>query len=177
MSGPALAEGHHRPVASVTPATRTEAGCGDSAGSPSVPPDSGSASWSPEDFDVAEWVCRPHAFDYSLEGRSRRCAWAEIDRPTQKVVAYNAHINQQEQETSIWMDGRPHPPANTIHTWSGFSTGVWEGDVLIVTTTHLKETYMRRTGVMRAIKATIRTPVAPHGSICRPRRFCTIPSK
>ena len=25
-------------------------------------------SWSPEDFDITEWSCRPHAWDYSLEG-------------------------------------------------------------------------------------------------------------
>jgi hypothetical protein len=62
-----------------------------------------------------------------------------------------------EQETTIWMDGRPHPPENTVHTWSGFSTGEWDGDVLVVTTTHLKEAYMRRTGVMRSDKSTMRT--------------------
>jgi hypothetical protein len=55
------------------------------------------------------------------------------------------------------MDGRPHPPANAVHTWSGFSTGVWEGDVLVVTTTHLKETYSRRSGLMRSDQATVRT--------------------
>ena len=115
-------------------------------------------SWSPDDFDVAEWVCRPHAFDYSLEGPlSALRLWAEVDQATQNVIAYHGHINQQEQETTIWMDGRPHPPANALHTWSGFSTGEWEGDVLIVTTTHLKEAYLRRSGLMRSDLATVRT--------------------
>jgi hypothetical protein len=115
-------------------------------------------SWSPEDFDVAEWVCRPHAFDYSLEGPlSALRLWAEVDEATQNVISYHGHINQQEQETTIWMDGRPHPPANALHTWSGFSTGEWEGDVLVVTTTHLKEAYLRRSGVMRSDLATVRT--------------------
>jgi len=36
------------------------------------------------------------------------------------------------------MDGRPHPPEYAAHTWQGFSTGKWDGDVLTVTTTHLK---------------------------------------
>ena len=132
---------------------------GDSAGLPLSPAGQWrTQSWSPEDFDTAEWVCRPHAFDYSLEGPlSAMRIWSEQDRPTQKVIAYHAHINQQEQETSIWMDGRPHPPENSLHTWSGFSTGVWDGDVLVVTTTHLKETYIRRTGVMRSDRATVRT--------------------
>jgi hypothetical protein len=115
-------------------------------------------SWSPEDFDVAEWVCRPHAWDYSLETLLTDLQFrADIDRPTQKVTAFHGHLNQQEQETTIWMDGRPHPPANALHTWSGFSTGQWDGDVLVVTTTHLKETYIRRAGLMRSDQATVRT--------------------
>ncbi len=37
-------------------------------------------SWSPEDFDVTEWACRPHAWAYSLEGPlSALRIWAEID--------------------------------------------------------------------------------------------------
>ena len=44
------------------------------------------------------------------------------------------------------MDGRPHPPAYAPHSWSGFSTGEWVGNTLKVTTTHLKEGYLRRGG-------------------------------
>jgi hypothetical protein len=63
----------------------------------------------------------------------------------------------QEQETTIYMDGRPHPAAGAPHTWSGFSTGTWDGDVLVQTTTHLKESYIRRSGLMRSDQSTIRT--------------------
>jgi hypothetical protein len=115
-------------------------------------------SWSPDDFDTAEWACRPHAWDYSLEGPlSQLRFWAEIDQATQRVIAYHGHLNQQEQETTIWMDGRPHPPANALHTWSGFSTGEWEGDTRGVPTTHVKENYIRRSGLMRSDRTTVRT--------------------
>ena len=115
-------------------------------------------AWSPGDFDTAEFVCRPHAWDYSLEGPlSPLRIWPEIDGPTQRIVAYRGHVNMMEQETTIWMDGRPHPPANTLHTWSGFSTGQWDGDTLVVTTTHLKEAYIRRGGLMRSDQAVVRT--------------------
>ena len=114
-------------------------------------------SWSPADFDTAEWVCRPHAWDYSLEGPlSPVRFWPEVDEASQKLVAYRGHIHMEEQQTTIWMDGRPHPPENALHTWSGFSTGQWEGDTLVVTTTHLKEAYIRRTGLMRSDKTTVR---------------------
>jgi hypothetical protein len=114
--------------------------------------------WSPEDFDMAEFVCRPHAFDYGLEGGlSRMRVWTEVDRATQELISINAHANQEEQETTIWMDGRPHPSVNANHTWSGFSTGEWDGEVLVVTTTHVKENYIRRSGLMRSDRTTVRT--------------------
>jgi len=132
---------------------------GDAAGVPVSPEGRWRAqAWSPEDFDVAEFVCRPHAWDYSLEGPlSAMRLWADIDRPTQTVIAYHGHINMMEQETTIWMDGRPHPPATALHTWSGFTTGEWDGEVLVTTTTHLKEAYIRRSGLMRSDRAVVRT--------------------
>lgn len=115
-------------------------------------------SWSAEEFDMAEWVCRPHAWDYSLEGPlSQIRFWPEIDQATQKIIAYHGHINQQEQETTIWMDGRPHPSRHALHTWSGFTTGESRGDVLVATTTHVKEAYIRRWGIMRSDQTTLRT--------------------
>src|SRR5207249_12132449 len=99
-----------------------------------------------------------HAWHYSLETiLTQMRLWTDIDRDTQHIIAYHGHINQEEQEVTIWMDGRPHPPANALHTWSGFSTGEWDGDDLVVTTTHLKETYIRRSGLMHSDQATVRT--------------------
>ena len=37
----------------------------------------------------------------------------------------------------ILMDGREHPPANAPHTLSGHSVGRWEGETLVVDTTHI----------------------------------------
>lgn len=144
------------------PLARNEDGdgmTGDSAGLPLSAEGRWRAdSWSPDDFDVAEWVCRPHPWDFSLEGiLSQMQFWPEIDRATQKLIAYRGHINQLEQEVTIWMDGRPRPPEHAPHTWSGFSTGEWDGDTLVVTTTHVKESYIRRSGQMRSDKSTIRT--------------------
>jgi hypothetical protein len=145
-----------------TPLPRNQDGSGLTGDAAGVPlSDEGrwrAQSWSPDDFDVAEWVCRPHAFDYSLEGpRSWLRFRPEVDQATQKLMAYHGHIEMMGQESMIWMDGRPHPPANAPHTWSGFSTGEWDGDTLVVTTTHLKEAYIRRTGLMRSDQATVRT--------------------
>ena len=145
-----------------TPVSRNQDGSGMTGDAAGVPINEATRarmqSWSPEDFDVAEWVCRPHAFDYSLEGpRSWLRFWPEVDQATQKLIAYQGHIEMMGQEATIWMDGRPHPPANSNHSWSGFTTGEWDGDVLVTTTTHLKEAYIRRWGIMRSDQAVVRT--------------------
>lgn len=114
-------------------------------------------SWSPENFEVPEWVCRPHAWDFSLEaGAAQMRLTPQIEDPTQQLVAINGRLSMREQETAIWMDGRPRPPDYARHSWSGFSTGEWDGDVLIQTATHLKEAYIRRWGPMRSDQATVR---------------------
>ena len=62
------------------------------------------------------------------------------------------------------LHGRARPSvAYAQHTWQGFSTGEWEGDMLKVTTTHLKEGWLRRNGVPRSEKATLIEYFIRHG--------------
>src|SRR5678815_6064041 len=65
----------------------------------------------------------------------------------------------------IYLDGRPHPSANAAHKWSGFSTGVWDRNTLVYTTTHLKEAYLTRTGVPKSERATVTTRVHRYGNL------------
>jgi hypothetical protein len=37
----------------------------------------------------------------------------------------------------VFLDGRPHPPPTAPHSRVGHSVGRWEGDTLVVDTTHL----------------------------------------
>jgi len=48
---------------------------------------------------------------------------------------------------TIWMDGRPAPPPLSLHTYAGLSTGRWEGDTLVVTTSLLKDAYLLDNGL------------------------------
>ncbi len=61
------------------------------------------------------------------------------------------------------MDGGPHPPDYAAHTWQGFSTGKWEGDVLTVTTTHIKQGWIRRNGLPESDRATLTEHFIRHG--------------
>ena len=78
-----------------------------------------------------------------------------MDRETQRIVAWHTHISWQAPERTIYMDGRPHPPEWAPHTWQGFSTGRWVGDILEVTTSHLKIGWIRRNGIPRSEQATL----------------------
>jgi hypothetical protein len=111
--------------------------------------------WDASLLTLPEHQCKPHPADYGPRGPANLRIWKEVDRESQKVVAYHTHISWQAPERTIWMDGRPHPPEYAAHTWQGFSTGKWDGDVLTVYTTHLKIGWIRRNGVPRSDTATL----------------------
>jgi glyoxylase-like metal-dependent hydrolase (beta-lactamase superfamily II) len=121
-------------------------------------------SWDASIATLPEWQCRPHPADYGTRGPADLRIWKDVDNQTQQVIAYHTHVQWQAQERSIWMDGRPHPSEDEPHTWQGFSTGKWEGNQLTVTTTHLKESYIRRNGVPRSDRATLLEHWIRHGN-------------
>jgi hypothetical protein len=125
-------------------------------------------SWVPENFEVPELVCRPHAWDFSLEAGAARLRWTpQIEDSTQRVFAYHGRLSMREQEATIWMDGRERPPDYVRHSWSGFNTGEFEGNTLIQSATHLKEDYIRRWGIMRSDEATYRIRWKRYGNYLR----------
>src|SRR5207244_11551656 len=69
----------------------------------------------------------------------------EIDPISRELVAYHTQY-VRSLDRAIYMGGRPHPPDYAPHTWEGFSTAHFEGNDLVITTTHLKESYIRRNG-------------------------------
>jgi hypothetical protein len=121
-------------------------------------------SWDAALLELPENQCRPHPSDYAWRGPANLRIWKEIDTPTQEVVAYHTHISWQAPERTIWMDGRAHPPEYAPHTWQGFSTGKWDGAMLTVTTTHLKEGWIRRNGIPRSDKATVVEHIIRHAN-------------
>ncbi len=121
-------------------------------------------SWEASLVELPENQCRQHGSDYGWRGPSQLSIWKEVDRATQKVIAYHTHLSAYGAEQTIWMDGRPHPPDYAPHTWAGFSTGRWEGDTLVVTTTHLKENWLGINGVPRSDLATASAHIMRHGN-------------
>ncbi|MGD0906419.1 MAG: hypothetical protein ABSA96_02480 [Candidatus Acidiferrales bacterium] len=112
-------------------------------------------TWDAEKWAVVERQCQPHPADYAPRGPAALRVWTDIDPLTQGVKAWNITTAWMLPHRTIYMDGRPHPPAWAAHTWQGFSTGEWEADALKITTTHLKEGWVRRNGLARSDRATL----------------------
>jgi hypothetical protein len=121
-------------------------------------------TWSASLWTVPEHQCIPHPSDYGPNFSGLRM-WKDLDPVSMDVVAWHTEIAWMNPVRTIWMDGRPHPPAYAAHTWQGFSTGVWEGDMLTIETTHLKPGYVRRNGLARSEKATVREHFIRNGNV------------
>lgn len=121
-------------------------------------------SWDPSILTLEEYQCRPHPSDYFTRFSPERI-WREVDSATQETVAWHIRKEWQAAERTIWMDGRARPPEYAAHTFQGFSLGQWDGDILTVETTHLKEAYVRRNGLSRSDKATTREHYIRHGDV------------
>ena len=112
-------------------------------------------SWDPARITMPEEQCRVHVSPYIYRGPTNIAIWDERAPGTRELIAIKHRISTFDQERTIYMDGRPHPPAYAPHTWMGFSTGVWQGNMLVVTTTHIKKGWLRRNGVPESDLATL----------------------
>ena len=112
-------------------------------------------SWDPDRLTLPEHQCQVHTVAYIYRGPLQVRIWEERDPETQQVVAIRNYISTYEQNRTIWMDGRPHPPDYAAHTWMGFSTGKWDGNILTVTTTHIKQGWHRRNGIPSSDRITL----------------------
>ena len=122
-------------------------------------------TWDASILTMPEHQCKPHPSTYGFRGVGNLRIWFDFDDATQRLIKINTQIQWMEQKREIWMDGRPHPPDYAAHTWQGFSTGHWEGPVLVVNTTHLKQGWMRRNGLALSDRATMEERFIRHGDL------------
>jgi hypothetical protein len=105
-------------------------------------------------LSLLEHQCQVHVVHYIHRGPFNARIWEERDPVTHELIAIHEAIDIYEQKRTIWMDGRPHPSPNAPHTWMGFSTGVWDGNKLTITTTHIKQGWYRRENIPSSDEAT-----------------------
>jgi len=107
-----------------------------------------SGSW----LSVPEHQCTPHPAAYQMWGPNTLIVTTEYDR-VQRVAKAIRLDGTFGIDRIVWLDGRPHPPPEALHTFEGFSTGHWEGDTLVVETTHMKPGWLRRNGTPTSERA------------------------
>ena len=115
-------------------------------------------------WGTPEYTCRPHSAPHQWRGLGGARILKEQDPLTREVKVYHLQF-MRSLDNPIFMDGRPHPPAWAPHTWSGFSTGEWVGNTLKVTTTHLKDGYLKRGGPQTSDMLTMTEFITRHGDI------------
>ena len=109
-----------------------------------------SGSW----LSIPEHQCTPHPAAYQMWGPNTLMINTDYDytRRVPKAIRLDGTFGI---DRTIWLDGRAHPPPEALHTFEGFSTGHWQGDTLVVETTHLKPGWLRRNGTPTSELATM----------------------
>lgn len=153
------------------PGRHQEAGLGTAAGSlvdyGGIPINEASRiyalSWPASRQIVKQHQCQGYVPPYIWYAPGNYRISEDRDPDTQRLVAVNFYAQIAEGERKVYLDGRPHPPAYAPHTFTGFSTGKYEGHILTVTTTHIKRGWIRSTGVTQSDEATVVEHYIRHG--------------
>ncbi|MDR2215392.1 MAG: hypothetical protein LBE59_06090 [Nevskiaceae bacterium] len=96
--------------------------------------------WKPEIEMTLERVCRIPSIVYAVQGPFP----IEIFQDTNLMVM---RLEYFDMTRVIFLDGRDPNPEGMPNTKTGYSVGHFEGDVLVVTTTHLKEATITNNGL------------------------------
>jgi hypothetical protein len=96
--------------------------------------------WKPEDEMTISRTCLAPSIVYSIQGPFP----FEIYQTPQLIVFKYEYFDMVRL---IFMDGRPHPPADAPHSKTGHSVGHWDGDELVIDTTHIAPSTITNNGL------------------------------
>jgi hypothetical protein len=97
-------------------------------------------AWKPQDDMTVSRACLPPSIVYATQGPFP----FEIHQGRDLIVFKYEYFDQVR---IIFLDGRPHPPADAPHSKTGHSVGRWEGNELVVDTTHLSAATITNNGL------------------------------
>ncbi len=120
-------------------------------------------SYDPSRLTLRHHQCDGYIMPYQMRAVGNFRTWEERDPHTQQLIALHWWAQTTEGNRTIWMDGRPHPPEWAPHSFTGFSTGKFVGNQLVIYTTHLKQGWLRRNGSPESDQATVMEFVTRHG--------------
>ena len=105
------------------------------------------AKWDPRDDMSLTNACKPPSIVYAMQGPFP----LEIYQGTEFVIIKLEYFDMMRV---VFMDGRK-PEADTPDSKVGFSTGRWEGDTLVVETTHLEPATITNNGLSHSNKVSV----------------------
>jgi len=114
---------------------------------------------------MVERQCAGWGAAYMVLGPFGLRVTSQTDPVTNRIVSITIGAWEDWNEMVIWMDGRPRPSENALHTQAGFTIGRWEGGALAARTTHVKAGFIRKTGVPLTDQATIDWRFFRHGDV------------
>ena len=92
-----------------------------------------------------EYRCRPHSAPHTWRGVGGARILKDLDPLTRDVTGYHFQY-WRSLDRSVHLDDRAHPPGYAPHSWAGFATAEWQGDTLVIKTTHFKDGTLQRGG-------------------------------
>jgi hypothetical protein len=104
--------------------------------------------WNPRDDMSLRNACKAPSIIYAMQGPFPM----EVFQGTEFILF---KLEYFDLIRIVFMDGRPHPPADFPHSKLGFSTGKWEGDTLVVETTHLEAATITNNGLNHSDKVRV----------------------
>jgi hypothetical protein len=122
-------------------------------------------SYSQSQLSMPERECAFYPPTYLVLGPFSLKIWNETEPLNGKTIAWHIGGWEDKAPQTIWMDGRPHPSKYAPHERGGFTTGVWEGEVLTTYTTHMKAGYIRRNGAPTSDQATMTNHFLRHDDL------------
>jgi glyoxylase-like metal-dependent hydrolase (beta-lactamase superfamily II) len=120
-------------------------------------------SWDEAVVGTHERQCVPHPVQYAVRGPGNIRMVKVVDEPTGRLVGYSLQGSYVGHFRTIWLDGRPHPSDLAPHSYTGFSTGEWVRNTLVVKTTHMKMGYLDRNGMPSSELGTMTEHFIRHG--------------
>lgn len=110
---------------------------------------------SPSKLSMPERICAFYPPTYLPVGPMGLKIWNEPEMRTGATMAWVIGGWVDFVPLPVWMDGRPHPSKYAPHPKTGFTTGVWENDVLKTYTTHMEAGIIRRNNTPHSDEATM----------------------
>jgi hypothetical protein len=115
-------------------------------------------------WGTPEYQCRPHSAPHQWRGLGGARILKEQDPLTRECPPTISSSCVRSTVPSSWTAGRTRP-LGAAHSWTGFSTGEWVGNTLKITTTHLKDGFLKRGGPQTSDLYTMTEFITRHDDI------------